>query len=143
MATSARFDSLVRETLDGNTHATARLGPRAREALISSGTVIVAETIGPISASITVTVTGSVAPLSILGGVWPGLLIRRRLKRRPIAGRLEKSLPRIRCEARAVVFYAANVGARIAPIRVRATAAAGLSDDEQLVVLLLAAGLLE
>lgn len=85
--------------------------------------------------------TGSVAPLSILGGVWPGLLIRRRLKRRPITGRLEKSLPPIRCGARAVAFYAANVGADCADSR--ATAVAGLPDDEQLVVLLLAAGLLE
>jgi hypothetical protein len=83
-------------------------------------------------------VTGSVATLSILGGVWPGLLIRGRRKRRPITGRLEKSIPPIRSESHAVAFYAANIGARIAPIGVCATAIAGLSDDEQLVVLLIA-----
>jgi hypothetical protein len=72
-----------------------------------------------------------------------GTVTGRRPRRRSITGRLEKPLPPIRCESQAVSFYAANVGARIAPIGARATAVAGLSDDEQLVVLLLAAGLLE
>jgi hypothetical protein len=71
------------------------------------------------------------------------MLNGRRLKRRPISGRLEKSIPPIGCQSQAVAFYAANVAARIAPISARAKSVAGFSDDEQFVVSLLASGLLE
>lgn len=50
------------------------------------------------------------------------------------AARRDLTLPPIRGEARAVAFHGANIVARIREITLRASAEAGLSDDEMLLL---------